>query len=336
MCYGLNKDLSIKQGQIAHIDKDNSNNAETNLLFLSLFASLKRISCMVISLKLDLRLRRLLLNILSYSIIQGDCIQHLNINHNTKKIKGNIWEVNMNKMKLFCIPYAGGMSSVYASWKHNIYNVEVISIKLKGREQRENEGYYKDIQDAVKDIKEQIMLQIRQGEKFGLFGHSMGALIAYELYYELIKENLKVVKIFFSARRPPHIPAKKSCIHEVSLEKFKAELMSIGGTPKEFFNYPELMEIFIPIIRADFRILYNYEYIKHQKKISCDVILLCGKKDDIPIKEIIKWDELTNEKCHVHVLNGGHFFINELSNEVKDCIVNEFTGIDEKYIELVE
>lgn len=103
----------------------------------------------------------------------------------------------MGKVKLFCIPCAGGSANAYLKWNNYLqYNIELCPIELKGRGGRSDEAYYEDIDEAVEDVFNLIKDSINNNE-YALFGHSMGGLIVYELYYKLLENGMKLPKQIF-------------------------------------------------------------------------------------------------------------------------------------------
>lgn len=120
----------------------------------------------------------------------------------------------MHKITLFCFPYAGGSAVAYNKWKkYNNTNIEIIPIELAGRGKRFGEELYDKIEDAVDDVYEIVKSNING--PYGLFGHSMGSIIAYELARKINNSNLPNPEyIFVSGRKPPHIEEnEKKYIH---------------------------------------------------------------------------------------------------------------------------
>lgn len=120
----------------------------------------------------------------------------------------------MIEMKLFCLPYAGGSESAFYSWKgHMQPDIEICPIQLKGRGRRFNEPCYESLEEAVQDIFEQVQAE-RKGDDYALFGHSMGSLLAYELYYQMSGAGAeKPVHIFSRAiKRQTGSERQKNCI----------------------------------------------------------------------------------------------------------------------------
>src|ERR1700738_4611092 len=109
-------------------------------------------------------------------------------------------------MILFCLPYAGGSEVIYYKWKKYLHpSIQLIPIQLKGRGKRFSEIFYENIEEAVDDIFENVKDKIVDDD-YAIYGHSMGSLLAYELYYKISKLNLKKPKhIFFSGYKAPSI-----------------------------------------------------------------------------------------------------------------------------------
>ncbi len=214
-------------------------------------------------------------------------------------------------MILFCLPYAGGSEVVYYNWKNYLdSSIKLYPVELKGRGKRFTEDFYEDIEEAVEDIFQMIKEEIVKGE-YAIYGHSMGSLLAYELYYKINEMGFEKPKhIFFSGCKAPHVVRARNHIYSLANEDFVNEIMKFGGTPEEILMNKELMEVFIPILRNDFKIVETYKYKEKINKIECSVSVLNGKEDSIPSKDIFAWNEHSSEKCKIYNFEGNHFFIN--------------------------
>ncbi len=214
-------------------------------------------------------------------------------------------------MILFCLPYAGGSETIYYNWKNYIHPlIHVIPIELKGRGKRFNEFLYESLEEAVDDIFENIKEKIVD-EDFAIYGHSMGSLLAYELYYKMSKMNIRKPKhIFFSGYKAPSIIRERENTYTLPDYDFMKKVMELGGTPDELMNNQELLQIFLPIIRSDFKVLETYNFQEKEEKIQCDVSILNGKQDNINLKEILAWKHHVCGDFKVYNFEGNHFFIN--------------------------
>lgn len=229
-------------------------------------------------------------------------------------------------MILFCLPYAGASEAIYYSWKKYLNtNIELYPIELKGRGKRFNQAFYESLEEAVDDIFNKIKDKIVDTD-YTIYGHSMGSLLAFELYYKIISENLRKPKhIFFSGYKAPSILRKKENIYTLPNNDFMKKVIELGGTPEEIANNKELLELFLPIIRSDFRILEKYDYKEREEKIECDVSIMNGKQDSINLEEILAWRNHVSKGFKVYNLEGNHFFINNnvenITNIINDTLV---------------
>lgn len=224
-------------------------------------------------------------------------------------------------MILFCLPYAGGSQVIYYKWKkHLSKSITLYPIELKGRGSRINENLYSNVFEAVEDILNEVKSKI-QDDDYAIFGHSMGSILAYELYHEIKKRNLKEPNhMFFSGQKPPSIARDPEKISELCDNDFIKKVIDLGGTPNEILEDKDILKLFIPILKADFKILETYEYNYDNNKIDCNISIFNGKKDNIKIHELIEWTEFTNKNCKFYEFNGGHFFINDETQAIIDII----------------
>lgn len=220
----------------------------------------------------------------------------------------------MTKTKLFCLPYAGGSSMVYSKWKKHVHSsIELKPIELAGRGKRYSDAFYSSFSSAVEDICTTVKDEL-DDTRYALWGHSMGSLLAFELAYKLKSSGYEgPVHIFFSGRYPPHIyKNEERNFHALSDKEFIEEIFRLGGTPSGILESKELQDIFVPILRADYKILHGYRYYPKEKKLDCDISVLNGKQDaEIDPNDISQWKFYTNKECSFYSFDGGHFYIND-------------------------
>lgn len=214
-------------------------------------------------------------------------------------------------MKLFCLPYAGGSEVIYYKWKKYLNSsIHLEAIELKGRGKRFNDKPYGNLEEAVEDIYENIKDKLLQDE-YAIYGHSMGSVLAYELYYKIYNEKVNLPKhIFFSGHKEPSMPRRKKKLYLLQDEQFIKEIIELGGTPQDVVDNKELLQLFIPILRSDFKILENYIYKEKKEKIQCDISILNGKEDDITLDELLSWKIHGDKGFKIYNFEGDHFFIN--------------------------
>ena len=231
--------------------------------------------------------------------------------------------MSFKKCKLFCFPYAGGSATIYNKWRQFIdKDIELYAVELAGRGKRVYDPLYNSIDEAVEDVYGIIKDELN-GTPFGLFGHSLGGLVAFELAHKLRESCLPQPScIFFSGRGAPHVPKRedKELYHKMCDEKFREEILDLGGTPKEFFEHPELLEVMLPMLKNDFRIAETYKSSEKIRAFDYDINVLIGKEEDVTAEQVHGWKEHTNKLCSTHYFAGGHFFINEETGRVVELI----------------
>ncbi len=229
------------------------------------------------------------------------------------------------RWNLYCFPYAGGSSAIYSGWKKQLdKDIELVAVELAGRGKRIYEPLYNSIDEAVEDVYKLLKNDLN-GSPFGFFGHSMGGIIAFELAHKLRKMNLKQPNvIFFSGRGAPHVPKSddKEIYHKLPDDKFREKILDLGGTPKEFFEHPELLEVLLPMLKSDFKIAETFSSSAEITPFDYDINVLIGKEEDVTAEQMHGWKEHTSRICTMYYFEGGHFFINEEMEKVVDIVNN--------------
>lgn len=238
----------------------------------------------------------------------------------------------MEKVALFCFPYAGGAAASYNTWRQYLNGtMQLRAVELAARGRRMREANYNSLHDAVDDVFNIIKDEVA-ASPYVLFGHSMGSVIALELAHKIRDNNLPGPgHIFFSGRAAPQVPRKnKRTLHHLPDEQFKEEIMKLGGTPKEFFQHPELMEVFLPLLKGDFRLTETYVHHEKDSPLACNITVFSGTQDEDSPEEVEAWKVHTTGSCDFHYFEGGHFFLHEETEKIVDIISNtvsrEFAG----------
>lgn len=237
--------------------------------------------------------------------------------------------MQMNKIKLFCFPYAGGSSAIFSKWRTILdENIELKPVELAGRGTRIQEPMYESVEEAVDDLFKIIKKEL-ETENFAFYGHSMGAKLSYELALKLKEMNYKPPShMFLSGRGAPHVrPVNKKDYHLLNDEKFKKKILELGGTPPDFFDQPELIELFLPLLRNDFKMAYSNQYERVVSPLDNDISVFLGKNEDLSSEQVCGWSDHTKGLCSIHYFNGGHFFINEEINKIVAIINQELRKI---------
>jgi medium-chain acyl-[acyl-carrier-protein] hydrolase len=215
------------------------------------------------------------------------------------------------RARLFCFPYAGAGASVYRLWANGLPpSLEVCTVQLPGREQRSREAPLTSIVELVHELVPALLPYLDL--PFGIFGHSMGAVLASEVTRALAEAGNPLPQhLLVSGRRPPHIPGTESPMHGLPDAAFIAELnRRYRGIPAEILEQPDLMALFIPILRADLTALETY-LPAPRAPLSCPITVFGGADDRLTPREHLEaWRSETSGAFQVRVYPGEHFFLN--------------------------
>ncbi len=214
---------------------------------------------------------------------------------------------------LVCFPFAGGAASAYNNWVKRLSDlIDVCAIQLPGREDRIMEKPYRNMEMLVCDITEELK---KLNKRLVLFGHSMGGKIAYEVAKKLEDEGCGAELLIVSGSRVPNVP-EPNPVYQLSDEAFLDAIKRFNGMPKEITENRDIMNFFLPMLRADFELDEKY-YSPGVTILNCPIIALGGKEDsEANEKDISRWGDFTREKFAYKVFDGGHFFIKQSEAEV--------------------
>jgi len=227
--------------------------------------------------------------------------------------------------KLFCFPFAGGGAVAYYRWPQRIFrHIEVVRVNLPGRESRLREPPATRVDSLVKTLVEELIP--RMDMPFAVYGHSMGALVAFELIRELRRQGHRLpAHLFASGYRAPHLPAPEPPFSHLPDVEFIDRVRRFGGIPDLVAKNEELMEIFLPILRADFRLTETYAY-KDDLPLECPLTALGGLADPkVSEDKIAAWSKHTSKDFSAHFFRGGHFFIQDSEAEVLSLVNRKLT-----------
>lgn len=228
------------------------------------------------------------------------------------------------RLRLFCFPYAGGGASVYRTWFTELPSaVEVVGVQPPGRESRFREEPFRHLEPMAEAAAGALEAHLHR--PFAFFGHSMGAILAFEVTRALRRRSGKLpVHLFVSGRPAPTVESDDPPIHELPRERFLEELRGYAGTPEEVLRNQELMDLLEPLLRADFSVSETYEYHPGGDLLPVAVTALGGTEDrDVPPEDLEPWRRETTGIFHAHVLEGGHFFLHEHRGEVLRIVSRE-------------
>jgi medium-chain acyl-[acyl-carrier-protein] hydrolase len=250
----------------------------------------------------------------------------------TKKPRTNPWLIcpkpnPQAKVRLFCFPYAGGGATIYHKWHMGLpSSVEVCAVQPPGRGNRLMDKPFTNLMTMVHAVAEGINAAL--DKPFVFFGHSMGAMMAFELSRLLRqKQRIQPLHLFVSGRMAPHIPSEDEPTFHLPDQEFLEKLRELNGTPRELLENAELMQVMLPLLRADFEVCQTYDYVPGPP-LTCPVTIYGGLQDEkISEEKFEAWKEHTADKFVRRMFPGDHFFIHSDQALLLDVLSQELDRI---------
>lgn len=230
-------------------------------------------------------------------------------------------EATTPRIRLLCLPYAGGGVGLYRTWGERLpASVGVLPVHMPGREGRFKEPAISELPAAVDAL--YAGLKPIFDEPFALFGHSMGALLAFELSRRVHAERgVWPIHLFLSARRPPHLGPIHPNFHSLPMGSFVSHVQGwYDAFPQMVLDRPGLLEPFMPTLRADMRLLETYEW-QQGPPMACPVTVFGGLHDRaVPVGSLKGWQQHSSEPVKVKVFSGRHFYLRDDDRDVVNAI----------------
>jgi surfactin synthase thioesterase subunit len=213
---------------------------------------------------------------------------------------------------LVCLPFAGAGSSMYRSWQQTAdsFMIRVIAPQLAGREQRFEEAPFTDVASCLTDLLPRISESVRDGEQLALFGHSLGAILAYELARLLPLSDVSVMRLIVSGAPAPSRPRARRATG-LSDSEFVARVAEFAGYEHAALSSPELRELLLPSLRADVEMQENY-FDDTVNAIDVPVTAVRGKEDRlVSEQDLLAWRDVTLSTYEALSAPGGHMYLLE-------------------------
>jgi medium-chain acyl-[acyl-carrier-protein] hydrolase len=228
-------------------------------------------------------------------------------------------------LRLFCIPHAGGSGYPYRSWMSRLPPfIELFGVRLPGRGPRAAEVAFHRMEPLLPPLTAAVAEHL--DVPFALFGHSMGALIAFELCTQLGQRGFDAAHLFVSATRAPHFSRTEKQLHTLPRSVFLQELRQLNGTATQILEDEAMMSSFLPLLRADFELVETYP-ARVRPPVHCPLTALGGFSDTTVKEEQLQaWSQYTTRGFQRVMLPGDHFFINTQESAVLSLLSATFNA----------
>ena len=237
------------------------------------------------------------------------------------------------RMRLYCFAHAGGTAAIYAPWARLLSpDIEIYAVELPGHGTRMDEEPLKDVAEMARHLLPQICEQQADRRPFAFYGHSLGAVVAYETalalqdlassdryQYASSRQGplLALQHLFIGAARAPHLPRMLPALSHLDQQAFLEGVRHrYGGISEAVLAEPELLEMILPPLRADFAAYENYQ---HQARVllTCPVTAFAGTRDPVVQESAVTaWADHTSGPFRLHAIPGDHFFLAEHREQV--------------------
>lgn len=223
-------------------------------------------------------------------------------------------------LRIVCFPYAGGTALAFRQWADLLPQwMEVCAVQLPGRLQSIDRPPFTAMTDLVPPLTDAVAQLCDRPCVF--FGHSLGALVSFEVSRWLrCCYDTAPAHLFVSGRRAPHIPDSAPTVYDQSGEEVLRKLQRLNGTAPEVLDDPDLIDMLLPMLRADFQLVETYRH-REDAPLSCPITAFGGAEDAETVGENLEaWGAHTARRFTRHVLPGDHFFIRSSERRLLDLI----------------
>lgn len=228
-------------------------------------------------------------------------------------------------LTLFCLPHAGGDVINFWDWpRHLPPELEVRCAALPGKYARSSELHLPSFDDAVRALEQTIRPYL--GKPYALFGHSMGALLAFELAHRLRQSSTPPLGLFVSGMSAPHEFTSERNSQRMTDQEILEFLRDTDGIPEEMLVAEGAMLAVIAAVRNDLLLCDTYAY-SHAQPLDCPTSVFGGREDSFDAESLDAWREVVGPRCRISWFDGGHMFVMTQPREVTNAITSGIIGL---------
>lgn len=211
--------------------------------------------------------------------------------------------------QLFCFAHAGGGPSFFRPWQATLApEIAIRPVLLPGRERRLDESPFRHVAQLIEPLC--AALEPHLNRPYALFGHSMGAVVAYEAARRFSDGSAAgPACLLVSGRRAPGLAGHRRRLSGLPDDEFLAEVARLNGTPPEVLGEPELLAMLLPALRADFELAETYQPLPGGR-LRCPVVAYLSVSDpDVDQAAMLGWQDVTTGEFTMRVFSGDHFYL---------------------------
>ncbi len=213
-------------------------------------------------------------------------------------------------LDIICVPHAGGSSAFFSYWKKLLPPEQrLVVIDLPGHGRRSSEALVQDARVAAKEVQNELEKSVRG--PYVLFGHSMGAHLAYRALAAMKPESQSLCRrLLASAAKGPNVLIQEGVSLHAHLpdDEFTAHVVSLGVLRADILRNREFIRYFLPLIRADFKICETLPHYEQSPIVPVPILAIGGSDDWVMISDLIDWIGLSSEAEGFRFLPGDHFY----------------------------
>ncbi|WP_165960827.1 thioesterase II family protein [Actinocrispum wychmicini] len=225
--------------------------------------------------------------------------------------------------RLYCFPYVGGLPGEYLRWDERLTDVEVCGVVPPGRGER----LFEPAIDRLDPLVDAIVAAVPFRPPFALFGHSLGALVAFQTARVLTAAGRPPACLFVSGHRPPQLPQGDVPIHGLPPDEFRSEITRrYPAAPAELVADDELYGHVIDTFRADLAVFETYRHVPGPP-LPCPLVVLSGVDDAWTADELSAWRGHTSAAVAVHLIPGDHFYLRHQATKAVEIIGTVLRGL---------